>query len=250
MNKPLVSIITPAYNCKNTINDTFKSVSAQTIIDWEWIVIDDCSNDGSLDFLKELAIGDSRITILQNEKNTGTAAARNIGLKNARGRYVTFLDSDDLLDPNYLESQLDFIKDHGPLISAGYRRKAEHTCTDFFVPEKVDYNTALKGNPLSCLTTMFDRDAIGDLLFDESFKRHEDYIFWLTILKSGVIAYGNPKVLATYIIHANSKNSNKVKLVKHMYRVYHETQKFNWLKSWIYVFRYALYSKKKYRNVR
>ena len=246
---PLLSIITPAYNCKNAIEKTVNSVLSQTFKDFEWIIIDDCSTDGSIEFLKNLLNKDKRIKVIFSEKNGGSAAARNKGLKVATGRYITFLDSDDTIDDNYLESQVNFIKDNGPLISAGYRRQAEHTCTDFYVPDETDYKKALKGNPLSCLTTMYDRSIIGDLYFDESYDRHEDYIFWLTILKGGIVAKGNYKILATYIIHPNSKNSNKAKLVKSMYRVYHESQGFNWFKSWIYVFRYALYSRKKYRNV-
>lgn len=77
---------------------------------------------------------------------------------------------------------------------------------------------------------------------EETNNRHEDYIFWLTILKRGIVTKGNHNVLATYVIHSSSKNSNKSKLVKSMYRVYHESQGFNWLKSSINVFRYALYS--------
>lgn len=97
---------------------------------------------------------------------------------------------------------------------------------------------------------MYDRSGVGDLYFDETYNRHEDYIFWLAILKRGIVAKGNHNVLATYVIHSNNKNSNKSKLVKSMHRVYHESHRFNWLKSWIYVFRYALHSKKKYKGVR
>lgn len=246
----LVSIITPSYNCKQVFKTTFDSVLSQTYQDWEWIIVDDCSTDGSFEFIKGLAKDDKRIVVFQTPKNGGSAVARNIGLKHSTGRYITFLDSDDLLDPNYLECQLVFIKDNGPLISAGYRRQAEHTCTDFYVPDETDYKKALRGNPLSCLTTMYDREVIGDVFFDETYDRHEDYILWLSILKRGIVAKGNHKVLATYVIHSNSKNSNKSKLVKSMYRVYRESQGFNWLKSWMLVFRYALYSKKKYRDVK
>lgn len=246
----LVSIITPAYNCKNTIKYTYESIVLQTFSDWEWIIIDDCSIDDSFLLLKELSKKDSRIIVLQTELNSGSAAARNIGLRHAHSKYITFIDSDDIFDNNYLECQLAFIKENGPLISAGYRRKTEHTCTDFFVPDMVDYEKALKGNPLSCLTTMYDKEIIGEIYFDETYNRHEDYVLWLSILKRGIIAKGNPVVLATYVIHPNSKNSNKLKLVKSMYRVYHESQGFNWFKSWIYVFRYALYSKKKYKDVK
>lgn len=245
-----VTIITPVFNGKDYLKETIQSVVSQTHSSWEWIIIDDCSTDGSFEFIKELTLEDNRIVVLQMPKNSGTAAARNLGLKHARGRYITFLDADDLLDSNYLECQLDFMKIFGPIITASYRRRASSTCTDFNVPEKTDYKAALKGNPMSCLTTMFDKEVIGDLLFDETFKRHEDYIFWLEILKRGHVCYGNQKVLATYVIHKNSKNFKKTKLVKSMYRVYHESQKMNWLKSWVCVARYAFYSRKKYKNVK
>lgn len=248
--KKLVTIITPSFNSKNCILSTFNSVIDQTYTNWEWIIVDDNSTDGSFEYLKEITKDDKRITVLQTPVNSGTAVARNIGLKNASGRYITFLDSDDTLDPNYLENQLDFIKDNGPLISAGYRRQAEHTCTDFLVPENVDYKTALKGNPLSCLTTMFDRSIITDDLFPEDLMKCEDYVFWLNILKRGYVAKGNQNVLATYNVHAGSKSSKKFKLIKYMFRVYHKTQGINWFKSWFCVVRWAFYGKKKYKNVR
>lgn len=246
----IVTIITPAYNCRNTIKDTYNSILSQTFFDWEWIVVDDCSTDGSFSFIKELTKNDSKVTVLQTLKNSGTAVARNIGLKNASGRYITFLDSDDLLDSNYLECQLEFIREHGPLISAGYRRKAKHTCTDFFVPDEIDYKLALKGNPLSCLTTMYDKEVIGEVYFPENLMKCEDYFFWLSILKKGAVAKGNPRVLATYNILEGSKSSNKFKLIKYMFIVYHKTQNINWFRSWYYVIRWAFYGKKKYKNVK
>ena len=245
----LITIITPAYNCKKTIKFTYDSVIAQTFSDWEWIIIDDCSKDGSFSYIKELTKNQNRVIVLQTSINSGTSVARNIGLKHASGKYITFLDSDDLLDSNYLENQLDFIKENGPLISAGYRRKAKHTCTDFLVPDEVDYKLALKGNPLSCLTTMYDRSVVGELYFPEDLMKCEDYVFWLTILKTGIVAKGNPNVLATYNILEGSKSSNKFKLIKYMYHVYHKTQGINWFKSWFYVIRWAFYGKKKYKNV-
>ena len=246
----MISIITPAYNCKLLFQRTFESVIKQSFSIWEWIIVDDCSTDGSFEYIKELTKDDDRILVLQTPKNSGTSAARNLGLKHATGRYITFLDSDDLLDPNYLECQLEFIKNNGPLISAGYRRKAKKTCTNFFVPDEVDYKKALKGNPLSCLTTMYDREVIGDVYFPENIDKPEDYVFWLNILKKGYVAKGNHVVLATYVIHPGSKSSNKVGLIRRMYKVYHKTQGINWFKSWLYVIRWAFYGKKKYKNVR
>ena len=246
----LVSIITPAYNSKETIKQTYESILSQTFTDWEWIVIDDCSKDSSFSYITEMVKMEKRVKVLQTKSNGGTAVARNIGLKNANGRYITFLDSDDLLDPNYLEYQLEFIKEHGPLISAGYRRKAKHTCTDFLVPDEVDYKKALKGNPLSCLTTMYDRSVIGEVFFPEDIDRPEDYVFWLNILRKGILAHGNPVVLATYNIIDGSKSSNKFKLIGYMHKVYHKTQGINWFKSWLYVVRWAIYGKRKYKGVK
>ena len=247
---PVVSIITPAYKCRNTILETYKSVLSQTFSLWEWIIVEDCSPDDSFEYIKEITKDDDRIIVLKTDKNSGTSTARNIGLKYASGRYITFLDSDDVLDNNYLESQLGFIKDNGPLVSAGYRRKTKRSCTDFYVPDEVDYKKALKGNPLSCLTTMYDKSVIGEVYFPEDIDRPEDYVFWLNILKTGVIAKGNHHVLATYNILSGSKSSNKFKLIKYMFVVYHKTQGINWLVSWIYVIRWAIYGKKKYKNVK
>ena len=247
---PVISIVTPAYNCEKTIKQTYESVCGQSFSDWEWLIVDDCSLDGSFALIKELARQDKRISVYQTPKNSGTAVARNIGLKHLSGRYVTFLDSDDLLDPDYLERQLEFIQKNPPLVSAGYRRKAKHSCTDFLVPDIIDYKTALKGNPLSCLTTMYDREAIGEVFFPENIDKPEDYVFWLSILKRGIIARGNPLVLATYNIIDGSRSSNKFKLIACMHRVYHKTQGIGWLRSWFYVFRWALYGKKKYKNVK
>lgn len=250
MNNNLISIITPAYNCKGTFKATFDSVLAQTVSDWEWIIIDDHSSDGFFEYIKEFTKDDSRIIVLQTPENSGTAVARNIGLKHASGKYITFLDSDDLLDPNYLEEQVKFIKDNGPIISAGYRRKTDKTCTDFYVPEENTYKSILKGCPLSCLTTMYDREVIGDVFFPENMKRVEDYTFWLDILKKGYVAKGNQQILATYIIGKNSKSRNKFKLIKYYYYVYHKTQHFNWFVSWLYVIRWAFYGLKKYKGVK
>ena len=97
---------------------------------------------------------------------------------------------------------------------------------------------------------MYDKEIIGDVYFPENMKRVEDYTFWLDILKRGYVAKGNQKILATYMIGKNSKSRNKFKLIKYYYYVYHKTQHFNWLVSWFYVFRWALYGLKKYKGVR
>ena len=124
-------------------------------------------------------------------KNSGSVAARNKGLSIACGRYITFLDSDDTIDNNYLESQVVFIKDNGPLITAGYRRKRNGIITTFIPRDEITFQKTLKGNDMSCLTTMFDRTVFGEMRFHEDFQRDEGYVFWLEILNKGVICKTN-----------------------------------------------------------
>ena len=250
MDKPTVTIITPAYMCKDSIAKTFNSVIAQTFESWEWIIVDACSDDGTYEYIKSLIDNDHRIVLLKTAKNGGSAAARNVGIKASQGRYITFLDSDDLLDNNYLESQLLFMEKHGPIITSGYRRQTDNSCVDFIPRKTINYKGELKGNDLSCLTTMYDKETIGDRLFPENIRKREDYVFWLDILKDGFVAYGNDTILATYVIHKGSKSSNKFKLIKYNFYVYHKTQKINWFKSWLLVIQWIFYGLKKYKGVK
>jgi len=248
--EPTFSIITPLYNAEPYFEETFQSVINQTFKDFEWIVVDDKSTDNSLSLAKSLAKQDSRVTVIALDKNSGSAHARNVALDQAKGHYVTFLDADDLLDPNYLESQLAFIKDNGPIIVASYRRKSENNVTNFIVPEVTTYKSILKGNPLACLTSVYDRTLFPDERFPEDMHRHEDYVFWAKMLKKGYEAKGNPEVLATYRLLKTSKNGSKIKLLKPMAMAYHKKLGFSFITSWFFTLRYALYSRKKYRDVR
>ncbi len=250
MNAPLVSIITPLYNAESLLPSTAESVSSQTFADFEWIIVDDGSADQSPVIAQELANKDPRVFFIKNPVNNGSAVARNKGLKQARGRYITFLDADDLLDPNYLESQLEFIKSNGPIITASYRRITVQSETVFHVPTCTSYKDILKGNPLSCLTTMYDRTVFPDALFPEDMSRHEDYVFWALMLKQGYIAKGNDNVLATYRLQKTSKNSNKAKLIKPMVDAYHKKLGLSYISSWVHTIGYVFYSKKKYKGVK
>lgn len=245
----LVSIITPLYNAHDYFDETATSVLNQTYQNWEWVIVDDCSSDDSFEIAKKYALKDERIKLQKLDKNSGSAFARNKALDIAKGKYITFLDADDLLDKCYLAKQVTFIKENGPIVSAGYMRMSENK-TPFYVPNTVDYKTILKGNPLSCLTTMYDREVFPDARFDCDMEKHEDYLFWIKILKSGYIAIGNPEILATYRLTNNSKNSSKIKLVKPLYDLYRKKLGFNFVKSFIMVIRYIAYSRKKYKGVK
>ena len=250
MDNPLVTIITPLYNAVDYFEETYKSVLAQSFADFEWIIVDDLSTDGSFELAEQLSESDKRIRLLKVNKKGGPAQARNIGLKNSKGHYIVFLDSDDMLDADFLEEQVAFIKDKGPIITASYRRLASSSITDFIVPQSATYKKILNGNPLSCLTTMYDKSVIGETYFPEDLDKAEDYVFWLRILKQGYIAKGNQKVLATYRILHKSRSSNKKSLIKTMYRIYHQVMGINWLSSVYHVARWGIYGLRKYRNVK
>lgn len=245
----LVSIVTPIFNSEKFISSTIQSVLSQTCHDWELIIIDDCSTDRGLEIAKMYAKDDSRIIIKSLSKNSGSAAARNEGIKIARGKYLVFLDSDDLLDDNFLEKQVAFIESKKcAVVTAGYRRKTDTTSTDFVPREKITYRTLLRGNEISCLSSMIDLSITGKHYFDSSLLKSEDYLFWLMLVKKNSPVFSNPEVLATYRLHANSKNRDKKSLIKWTRRVYRKIG-FGPLLSWFCVCRLALYSKRKYRNV-
>ena len=110
MEKPTVSIITPAYNCVKTITETYESIKKQSFRSWEWIVVEDCSSDNSFQVINELAKQNPKVVVLRTEKNSGAAIARNLGIEKAKGKYIAFLDSDDLWKENKLEKQIEFMQ--------------------------------------------------------------------------------------------------------------------------------------------
>lgn len=246
----LVSVITPVYNCKNVFKDTFLSMISQTYKNIEWIIIDDCSTDDSFNLISKYANDYSFIKVIHLEKNGGSAKARNLGLDVANGKYITFLDGDDMIDESYIQEQVDFIKANGPIVTCGYRRKGIKTTTEFMPRDNIRYKNLLYGCDLSCLTTMYDRTYFSDVRFPEHILKDEDYVFWLEILNKGYVVKTNKRVLATYRISRNSKNGNKTKALKPLFNVYHNVLKMNIFRTVWHLFCYFLYGVKKYHNVK
>lgn len=250
--KDLVSIITPMYNSEKYILDTYNSIKNQTYKNWEWIVIDDNSNDNSYKKILELSKKDFRIKILKNEMNLKAAKSRNRGLKIAQGEYITFIDADDLWDLNFLEKQINLIKEKNcSVVFASYERKTEDLkeyLGNYIVPEKVSYKELLKTNYLSCLTVVYKREKFNNLRFNEKLKMHEDYVMWLELLKEEN-AYSNQEVLATYRIRKNSVSRNKIKNLLYMYFVFRKIIRLNFIKTMYYLFNYIYYGLKKNREL-
>lgn len=228
---PLVSIIVPVYNAEKYIECTVANVKAQTFTDWELILVDDCSRDTSAKIIDELADADERIIAVHQSENMGAAAARNRGLSEAKGRYIAFLDADDVWHDNRLERTLEFSrqKDAGFVFSA-YEfgdEEAKPTGKIVHVPEKLSYKKALSRTVIFTTTTLFDTQKIDRELLSMPLVKSEDTATWWKILRNGHEAYGLDEVLAIYRRPANSLSSNKVEAVKRIWHLYRDCEKMN-----------------------
>ena len=196
----LVSIIMPSYNCGEFVEDTIRSVQAQTYQNWEIIFMDDCSSDDTISIVTKLREEDSRIRLFQNKINSGAAVSRNNALREAKGRWIAFLDSDDQWEPTKLEKQVHFMEENGYAFSyTEYQEMdADGNLTGITIsgPKHVTkrgmYNFCWPG----CLTVMYDAQAIG-LIQIEDIKKNNDYAMWLKVCKKAD-CYLLPDVLAKY----------------------------------------------------
>ncbi len=224
MKEQLVSIITPIYNGEKFVEQTIQSVFAQTYDNYEWIIVDDGSTDKSYEVIEKNAGHDKRVKLLK-QKNGGSAAARNAGIRIANGQYIVLLDADDLWDPEFLESQLKFMNDHKALcVCSSYRMINEEGDT-IKKPIKckpvITYKDMLVKNEIGCLTGVYNCSEHGKVYLDESLKSlRDDYAYWLSIVSKTGTAYGNPEVLASYRVFSRSVTGNKKALIKKQYLFY------------------------------
>lgn len=249
MEKPIVSIITPAYNCAATFEETYLSVKNQTFSLWEWIVIEDCSKDNSYELIKSIADKDSRIILLQTSKNSGAAVARNVGIEKAQGKYIAFLDADDCWDEDKLEKHLSFMKTNNYSFSyTDYRLLLPNGKTKDYRPKKtkVGYKDLLKNCDIGCLTVIYNAEKLGKSFIPLDCEKREDYGLWLDLTRNGTYAYKLGEVLATYRVATNSVSSKKHRMLKYLYRVFRKHEKFGVIKSLFYLFIYSINRMGKY----
>jgi glycosyltransferase involved in cell wall biosynthesis len=234
----LVSIITPLYNSEKFIEETIQSVLNQTYSNWEMIIVNDCSTDNGVDILKKYSEKDNRIKLIQLIKNGGGAVARNRAIEEAKGKYIAFLDSDDLWKPEKLEKQIKFMKENSYSFTfTKYQQmneNGEKLEKYIEVPKTLNYKQALLKNPIGCLTVIYDSEKLGKVYLPLIRKR-QDYALWLKILKSGVTGYGLNENLAYYRLRENSISSNKVDLIKYQWKLYREIEKLNIFESIFYL---------------
>lgn len=245
----LVSIITPAYNAEKYIEETINSVINQKYKNWEMIIVDDCSGDSTSSIVESYLKKDNRVRLIKLPKNSGVSVARNTAIQEARGRYIAFLDSDDLWKSKKLETQIKFMKDNNYYFThSAYELindNGEQTNKIIYVPEKVDYNRLLKGNPIGCLTVIIDMQNIKNVEMPSI--SHEDFAAWLNITKEGVVAYGINENLALHRRTENSLSSNKFRAVKWTWNVYRDNQQLGLFKSMKSMFMYMLNVMLKYK---
>lgn len=242
-NKPLISVITPAYNAERFIAGTIESVQAQTYENWEMIIVDDQSSDQTAAIVLSYAREDARIQLHQLEENSGAAVARNTAMQQAKGPYIAFLDSDDQWFPDKLEKQLAFMqeKDIAFSFTKYVRMEEDGTLRDneSKAPASVGYHDLMKHCVIGCLTVMIDREKTGSMDM-VNIRTRQDYAYWLALTKKGFRAHGLPKVLAKYRIVENSISRNKMKAAKRQWYVYRQIEKTNLPRSIYYFLHYAL----------
>ena len=243
--QPLISIITPSYNASLFIEHTITSVRKQTYQHWEMIIVDDCSTDNTPDILERFENEDERIHVIYLNQNGGAAFARNIALKQAKGRFVAFLDSDDCWKPEKLQKQLSFMQtNHYAFTFTGYELMTNEGVLlnkQISAPEQISYNDMLKNTIIGCLTVMIDRQMAGHIQMP-NIRTRQDLATWLAILKKGINAFGLNENLAEYRIGNSSISRNKWKAAKMNWFVYRKVEKLNVIKAFWCFSHYAFHA--------
>lgn len=245
-----VSVITPAYNASEYIVETIESVLSQSYTDWEMLIVDDCSTDNTVEIVSKYCEKDSRIKLLKHTENQGVAAARNTALKEAKGEYIAFLDSDDMWHSEKLLKQLAFMEENQYVLTyTGYQKylsESKEKGKIIDVPPEMTYESIFYNTAIACLTVMVNAETVGE--FSMPLINHtEDQCTWQSILKiCGCKAYGLNENLALYRVSSNSLTGNKFNAVKKQWNTYRKYHKLSVLKSGIYFVGYVFNALKKH----
>lgn len=227
----MVSIVIPVHNAEKFIEETIKSVIAQTYTDWELLLVDDCSKDASKTIVSGYEALDKRIRLIALEENVGAAKARNVGIKESKGAYLAFLDADDIWVKEKLERELKFMKEkQAAFVFSGYEfadEQAVGTGKIVKVPETINYKQALKNTTIFTSTVLFDRSKIDKEFLLMPDVKSEDTATWWQILKTGIEAYGLNENLVLYRRSANTLSSNKFEAIKRIWYLYRKVEKLN-----------------------
>lgn len=234
-NHDLVSIIVPVYNAELFLEDTIKTVLNQTYTNWELILINDCSKDNSVNIIKEYQRKDKRIILLNNKKNLKAANTRNKGIEYSHGKYLCYLDADDLWEKDKIEKQVKFMKKNECAFSfTGYEfanSDGKPNGKKVNIPSKINYRQALKNTTIWTTTVMFDMSKLNkeDIYMPD--VKSEDTASWWRILKKIEYAYGLNEILSYYRRTEGTLSSNKFVAIKRIWFLYRKVEKLNFLYS-------------------
>lgn len=227
---PEVSIITPVYNLKKYITEAMDCVREQSFTDWELLLVEDCSTDGTEEMIREYLArtGETRIRLIRCEQNGGAARARNRGLQEARGRWIAFLDGDDLWETGKLERQLRFMQEQEAAFGfTGYEFADENgrgLGKIVRVPRTLNYKEALKNTTIFTSTVMFDTERIPKKDLNMPIIKSEDTALWWRVLRSGYVAYGLDENLVKYRRPGKSLSSNKLEAIRRIWNLYRRAE--------------------------
>jgi len=230
MEQDLISIVVPVYRAERYIEETMDCVRAQTYPHWELLLVEDCGPDRSREVIQEYIqrTGDSRIRLLTHPTNLGAARARNLGVNEARGRYLAYLDADDLWVPDKLEKELAFLKEKkAAFVFTGYEFADENgkgTGKVVRVPATITYKEALKNTTIFTSTVMFDMERLSKEQLQMPQIKSEDTALWWRILREGYVACGLDQNLVKYRRAGKSLSSNKLEAVRRIWNLYRRAE--------------------------
>lgn len=234
----VVSIITPTYNCGKFIERTIKSVINQTYPFWEMIIVDDCSNDETKNIVEKYLQIDNRIKYCCLEINLGAAVARTKAMEMATGKYMAFLDSDDIWKPEKLEKQISFMKTNNVSFSSTAYEQIDENDNKLNkiikTPKRTSYNRLLLDCPVGNSTVMYDVEKMGKFQVPNIRKRNDDAL-WLQMLKKEKYIYGISDVLMEYRVRQNSVSSNKLSLIKYHWQLYRKIEHLSIVRSTFHI---------------
>jgi teichuronic acid biosynthesis glycosyltransferase TuaG len=244
-----VSIITPAWRAAAFVGETIRSAQAQDFTDWEMLIVDDCSPDDTCAVIESFGAADPRVRLIRQSRNAGPAEARNAALAQARGRYIAFLDSDDLWMPGKLSCQLQFMHEKSaPLSYTEYCRinqDASQVGKKIRVPRSLDYNQLLCNTAIITSTVIVDTSVTGPVKMP--IAPYDDYALWLKLLRAGHVAHGLQEDLLRYRVVAGSVSRSKSTSAMRVWRTYRDIESLGVVRSaWSFA-NYAVRGWLKYR---
>jgi teichuronic acid biosynthesis glycosyltransferase TuaG len=251
MTHNLVSIIVPVFNAEKYIEATMDSVRSQTYENWELLLVEDCGQDRCREIIKKYIkeTDDERIRLICQPANKGAAKARNRGLSEALGRYIAYVDADDLWEKDKLEKQLAFMKEKDASFSfTGYEFADEDgsgTGKVVQVPEKMKYKDALKNTTIFTSTVMFDTEKISRDKLEMPDIKSEDTALWWKVLREGYTAYGLDENLVRYRRAGKSLSSNKLEAVRRIWNLYRKSEHMGIIRSAYYFCFWAVHAVKR-----